>query len=327
MTKFKKYKYFIFLLVGMGFISFIIGDNLRIKVVEEEIEVAHFPEDITSFTIVQISDLHEREFGKKQKRLLRKISQIKYDVLVLTGDLLAQPESQNYEPIYHLLEGLKSEAPILFVPGNADAPSYQLYPDFSKSDFIRELEDRGVRFLESYDSIKIGNKGIYFVNFEMAIITDSTQIGKVNGSFHDRYADEPDYQLYQRKLWQEMKDQNILDADELIIALNHYPVVDKRIDYIKKDPATEWVDFDLIISGHYHGGQIRLPFIGALFVPEPWYEPHSFFPPQDRIKGLFEYKGTKQYISAGLGASDAISFLKFRLFNPPEINVLTLTGK
>jgi len=45
------------------------------------------------------------------------------------------------------------------------------------------------------------------------------------------------------------------------------------------------------------------------------------------VKGLWEYKQTKQYVSAGLGTSDAIPFLKFRLFNPPEINVLTLKSK
>lgn len=124
-----------------------------------------------------------------------------------------------------------------------------------------------------------------------------------------------------------MIDSHILGSDEIVIALNHYPIADERIDYIKKDPATEWVDLDLIIAGHYHGGQIRVPFLGALFVPEPWYEPHSFFPPQDRVKGLWEYAETKQYVSAGLGTSDAIPFLKFRLFNPPEINVMTLKEK
>ena len=83
-------------------------------------------------------------------------------------------------------------------------------------------------------------------------------------------------------------------------------------------------EYDLIVVGHYHGGQMRLPLLRALFVPKPWYERKGFSPPQDRVNGLWEFKQIKQYVSIGLGSSNAIPFLKFRLFNPPEMNVLTL---
>lgn len=327
MRRLIKNQYTLLLLISACLLSFIVWDNMRIKIVEETIELEGFPSGINEFTIVQISDLHEKEFGKNQKRLIKKINKINYDALVLTGDLLDNPKSKNYDPVYSLLEGIDNKENILLVAGNADPPSYQLEPSFKKSDFINKLEKWGARFLESYDTIKIANEQIHFVNLELAIIKNPDQIGKINGSFHDIHANEQAYLLYQKKLWQDMLDRDILGSEDIVIALNHYPVVDKRVDYIKKDPATEWVNFDLIIAGHYHGGQIRFPFLGALFVPEPWYEPNSFFPPQDRVKGLFEYAETKQYISAGLGTSDAIPLLKFRLFNPPEINVLTLKSK
>src|SRR5699024_6891795 len=135
------------------------------------------------------------------------------------------------------------------------------------------------------------------------------------------------YRQYQEHLWKKMLQTNVLHQDETIIALNHFPIPDQRVDYIVSDPNTAWRPFDLIMAGHYHGGQFRVPFYGALFVPDPWYEPNSLFPPQDRVKGLWEYDGVKQYVSTGLGASDALPFLKFRLCNPPEINVLTLRRK
>ncbi|KHE66951.1 hypothetical protein LD39_20070, partial [Halobacillus sp. BBL2006] len=128
---------------------------------------------------------------------------------------------------------------------------------------------------------------------------------------------------YQNKLLQEWKGFEKED-NEVLIALNHYPVIDERIDQLKGTTYYKFRDYDLIIAGHYHGGQIRIPFLGALIVPEAFYDFGGLFPPQDRVKGLWEYKGVKQYVSAGLGSSDAVGFLNFRLFNTPEINLLTL---
>lgn len=327
MRKIIKRTFLGFLVVLICLTGYVFWDNVRIKVAKESITIERLSEGLEDFTILQISDLHEQEFGRNQKRLIKKINEIDYDVLVITGDVVDNPESTHYEPLYVLLEGIVNKDNVLFVSGNADPPSYQLEPRFEKSEFISGIEDRGGRFLESYDSIDVSGERIHFVNLEMAIIRKPDQIGKVNGTFHPVHANEEAYQSYQGKLWEEMTNRDILNLNEPVIALNHYPVVDKRIEYIKKDPATDWVNFDLIIAGHYHGGQIRLPFLGALFVPEPWYEPHSFFPPQDRVKGLWEYDQTKQYVSAGLGTSDALPLLKFRLFNPPEINVITLKSR
>lgn len=309
------------------FISFIVytyWDNNRIKIVEQEVLIDQLPSDLEGFTIVQISDLHEKEFGKNQRRLIKKLNKIDYDVFVLTGDILDSMDSTNYESIYTVLEEMINKENVFFVPGNSDPPSYELVPSFGKSEFIRGMEERGAQLLESFESINSGDAIINFVNFELSIIENPEQIGRINGIFRPFHAQEEAYQIYQKDVWEEMQVTDILNSPDVLIALNHYPVVDVRFDYIEKDPATKLVDFDLIIAGHYHGGQIRLPFVGALFVPEAWYEPNSYFPPQDRVKGLWEYNGIKQYVSAGLGSSADISYLKFRLFNPPEINVLTL---
>ena len=305
-------------------IVYTIWDNNRIVIVKEDIIISNLPEKLENFKILQISDLHEKEFGKNQKGLIEKINNIDYDVIVFTGDILVDPESTHYESFYTLLEGINNKENVLFVPGNSDPPSYQVTPSFGTSAFISGMEDRGVRFLESFDTIDVGGESIHFVNLELSIIENPEQIGSVNGSFKPFYASDDKYQAHQKDLWEDMMYQDILSSTDVIIAINHYPVPDPRIDYIQNDPATAWRDFDLIIAGHYHGGQIRLPFLGSFFIPEPWYKPNSFFPPQDRVKGLWEYDGMKQYVSAGLGSSEAISFFNFRLFNPPEINVLTL---
>ena len=315
------------LIVFVAFISFTIWDNYRIKVVKENIFIQDLPDELEGFRILQITDLHEKEFGKKQKRLLKTINLQTYDVIVFTGDMLTNRESTNYEPFYSILEGIDNNEHMIIVPGNADPPSYQYYPNFQKSEFVTGIEERGATFLESSTTVHRNGEKIHFVNFELAIVDNPEYVGQINGSFQARYPSNKQYKAYQKELWTEMVQGDVFNSSDIVIALNHFPIPDIRADYIKDDPNTTWRNFDLIIAGHYHGGQIRLPLIGALFIPEPWYEPNSFFPPQDRVKGLWEYEQTKQYVSAGLGTSDAISFLKFRLFNTPEINVLTLKSK
>lgn len=303
------------------FAGYIFWDNNRITIAREDIVIDHLPQQLKDFTILQITDLHEKEFGKNQKKLVKRINEIDYDVIVFTGDMLETPESTNYQSFYVLLDGIKDKEHAFFVLGNDDPPSYDVTPTLEKSDFIKGMEERGVTFLETTDTITRNGADIQFVNFEMAIVNGVDHVGQVNGIVQPPYMKDEKYLHKQKEL---LKAVDIpLDSD-VVVALNHNPVVDVRIDYIEKDPNTVWRDFDLIIAGHYHGGQIRLPFIGAPFVPEAWYEPNSLFPPQDRVKGLWEYRHTKQYVSTGLGSSGAIPILKFRFFTPPEINVLTL---
>src|SRR5690625_3397174 len=324
MIKSLKWLFIGILIVFITLISYTIWDNYRIKVAKEDITINDLPEELEGFKILQITDLHEKEFGKNQRRLLKVIKSIDYDVIIFTGDMLDNRKSTNYEPFYSILEGIDHNENILVVPGNADAPSYQYFPNFGKSEFVTGMEQRGATFLESIATIDRKGESIHFVNFEFYIIRNTDQIGKVNGSFQALHPSNEQYKAYQKGLWREMIYGEALKSSDVIIVLNHFPVPDASVDYIETDPHTVWRDFDVIIAGHYHGGQIRLPFIGALFIPDPWYEPNSFFPPKDRVKGLWKYKESKQYVSAGLGTSDAIPFLKFRLFNPPEINVLTL---
>ncbi|WP_313799827.1 metallophosphoesterase [Cytobacillus sp.] len=279
--------------ICVSVIGYTVWDNHRIIIEEQEIVIDHLPEELDGFAILQITDLHEREFGKNQIKLLEAIRSIEYDAIVFTGDMLDAASSTNYKPFYTLIEGIENKEIALFVPGNTDP---QIDPiDHVKNDFIKGMEQREVKWLESVYTTKIADSTVYFVNFEKSIMKYQNEIKRLSG----------------------MKDADIL------VALSHYPVIDEKIDTIKMDDYYQFRNYDLIIAGHYHGGQIRLPFIGALFVPEESYLWGGLFPPSDRVKGLWEYKKTKQYVSTGLGSSDAIPFMKFRFLNPPEINLLT----
>ncbi|WP_096435088.1 metallophosphoesterase [Alteribacter populi] len=316
-----------FLLVGL--VVFTVWDNNRIKVVVQDITLNQLTETDTEFTILQITDLHEKEFGQNQQRLINEINSIEYDAIVFTGDMLDSTGSTNYAPFYTLIDGIDNKEHALFVPGNSDPLTYQLHSDdtFSKSDFINGMEERGVHLLESIYSVNTGSATTHFVYFEYSTLNVRQSLNHIEGNRHSNHPAYQDNLNYQEELLAKMDALDSLEDSDIIIALNHYPVVDDRIEKLKGNPNYKFREFDLILAGHYHGGQFRIPFLGAPFVPEPYYERYGLFPPQDRVKGLWEYQGTKQYVSTGLGSSDALPFMKFRLFNTPEINVLTIKGE
>ncbi|WP_066186742.1 MULTISPECIES: metallophosphoesterase [Gracilibacillus] len=301
-----------------------IWDNHRFVVVEQEIIIDLLPEELDEFRILQVSDLHEKQFGKNQKRLVTAINSIDYDAIVFTGDMLDESESTNYDRFYSLIEGIDNKDNAFYVAGNTDPANYHVEQKVEKSPFISGMEARGVELLESIQGLTAGEGTVYLVNFELSVLKTPQYATNVQGILQPEYVNDENYQLYQAARWQELSVLDQRKEADVMVALNHYPIPDIRVDHIQANPHLTWRDYDLIMAGHYHGGQIRVPLVGALFVPEPWYEPNGIFPPQDRVKGLWEYKGTKQYVSTGLGSSGALSFSKFRLFNPPEINLVRL---
>lgn len=316
-------------LLCVALIFYTIWDNQRLIVVNEEIKIKELPEEFEGFTILQVSDLHEKVFGSQQEKLIQAVNSVDYDAIVFTGDM--QNGSTNYKPFYSLIEGIKNKQHALYIKGNADPENYQsdTRKPFEQNEFIKGMEKRGVALLESNYTIKRGSERIHFLDFELSAKADiRKQIDMLNNRSIPEdavYKDHLNARFdHQTTLLNDISFLDKADQSEVLIALNHYPIVDKRINHLNSTPESIFRPFDLIIAGHYHGGQIRLPFLGALFVPEAWYERNGFLPPQDRVKGLWSYKGTKQYVSAGLGSSDFVPVLNFRFFNPPEINVLTL---
>ncbi|NMH75312.1 hypothetical protein HF078_19720 [Bacillus sp. RO2] len=305
-------------------IVYVIVDNNRIEIISQEVEIDNLSKNLEDFTILQVTDLHEKQFGRNQKRLIKKINSLDYDVIVFTGDMLDDEESVNYAPFFNLIEGINNMEYAFFVPGNTDPQPFLFKgKEIKKHDFIEEMETRGVKLLDTNSTVVVGEDIVRFVYFESAIIS-----AKRIDAYKESIVDE-NYPPLVRLSMKNYYDNLVLEKEktDLLIALNHYPVADLRIETIEKDPYYQMRDFDLILAGHYHGGQYRIPFLGAFFVPEGYFKRNGFFPPQNRVKGLWEYKGIKQYVSTGLGSSDTIPFMKFRLFNTPEINVITFVSK
>lgn len=100
--------------------------------------------------------------------------------------------------------------------------------------------------------------------------------------------------------------------DSIVIGLGH-------------EPFPQDLGYSLILVGHYHGGQIRIPGYGALFVPA--VEGTQWVTDQSQIIGVQDFGTYSQHIAGGLGASADFKWLQKRWFNPPEINLLTLKSR
>ncbi|NJP38790.1 metallophosphoesterase [Alkalicoccus luteus] len=282
--------------------------NAHIQVVKETLYIDGLPEAFEGFTLLQITDLHEQTFGSRQDKLTEVINELDYDMPIFTGDLLDDEYSTNTQPVYDLIEGMHNLNDALFVGGNTDPDAFlPVYErDGMKNILVEGLSERGVTLLDSVYRIERRGESIIVADFDMLLRYGTSN--RTNPQSEHVAA----------------LDQEMINADleeSVVLSIYHYPLPDIRLDIYKEDPAINLPDIDLHIAGHYHGGEIRIPFYGALLVPEAYYSRFGLFPPQDRVKGLWEYAGIQQYVSTGLGSS---GFLNTRLFNPPEVNLIEL---
>ena len=135
---------------------------------------------------------------------------------------------------------------------------------------------------------------------------------------------------YRTKLAQQLYDaQRNMNVTDIHIALAHEPPSDAYI-YTSEDhnPASERFlkSPELILAGHFCGGVWRIPGVGALFAPDKTMARGGWFPVQEDVAGLSTVGETQVYITKGLSTNGAVPLMPFRLFNAPEISVLTLTS-
>ncbi len=238
----------------------------------------------SSLKIVQITDLHNMEFGEGNQRLIKEVEDLDPDIIVLTGDLI-DVRSTNYENAYSLVEGLVRINPeVYFVSGNHE----RWNPD--SQNILNGFEDRKVKIL-NYNST-VFNKGDISVNLcgvEYAYVT-----------YRDSYRFYVDEDKFNR-----MFDE--LDKSKYTILLSHTPKILEVLD---------GKTYDLILSGHTHGGQVRLPFIkGITYLGDPFYEKYD--------KGVFRLDdGRMLYVDSGVGTS----ILPVRFLNRSQISYITING-
>lgn len=277
---FKLKKRTINFLIILLIIGFIFYQNNTIEKTYIEYSNDRVPEAFSGYKIVHISDLHNKSFGKNQERLLKKIKEESPDIIFITGDLVDR-RKYNLEVALTFVEGAVKIAPVYYVPGNHEAWSgqYETIKNKLVSFNVKVLDDEKVKI----------NKKNEFIDL----------IGLKDPDFHtSSYVEGNDTLAMKNNL------SDLSAKENFQILLSHRP----ELIYLY---ANE--NIDLIFSGHAHGGQFRLPFIGGIIAPD-----QGFFP--EYTSGLYEKKQSTLIVSRGLGNS----IIPIRLLNQPEIVVLTI---
>ena len=275
MKKFGKIVVFsFFLLTGILLVSLILSQKCLIV----RQYTYRNPKIAAPIRTVQLTDLHNYQYGRDNQRLIAKIQKQKPDVIFMTGDMLNEDEDRT-DIVLHLVREACAIAPVYFSLGNHEVGYEKTY---GEGDLTEQLEAAGAVVLEKeYVDTKIAGQEV--------------RIGGVYG-----------YLLPED--WEDGSEQRFLEAfvqtDRLKILLSHVP------EGLLLWKSMEYWDVDLVFSGHVHGGQVRVPFVGGLFDPE-----EGFFPTYTR--GMFSCGNGTMILSAGLGSSRGIP----RVNNLPEIVV------
>lgn len=253
-----------------------------IAVKEQKITVENLPDNFDGFKIVHISDLHfGRVFDEKSlTKLVDSINEQEPDIVVLTGDLIDKDTkitTSTANKISELLNKINATSGKYAITGNNDLNFDEWTNIILGGGFIDLNNTYDTIYKEGYENIFIAGA--------------STQQDKL--SINDKLTTSIDYL-------------NSFDKNGPVykILLLHEPDV---IDDMSTNP------FNLILAGHSHAGQVRVPFIGAVMLPEGAQKYHE---------NHYKIENTDLYISNGLGVSN----YNFRLFNTPSYTLYRLVN-
>lgn len=238
--------------------------------------VSGAPEAFSGFKIVQISDLHNAEFGTDNQKLIDILKSEAPDAIVITGDLI-DARRTNTEIAESFARRCMEIADCYYVPGNHEARLGDTYDAFESAliaDGVNVLRNGSVRIRKEMDAIRI-------------IGVDDPAFAKASDAITNL-----DAAL------------EALSSDDFTILLAHRPEL--------IDEYSKW-GIDLVLSGHAHGGQIRLPGIGGLYAPG-----QGFFPRY--TSGNYTVGDTEMIVSRGIGNSA----FPLRVNDRPEVVIVTL---
>lgn len=276
------FKIFLIIIISILIYARFIGTS-GLKVKEYYIKNESVPESFNGFKIVQFSDLH---FGmttdfKSLDNIIKKINNLNPDLVIFTGDLIDKNLKLSKKDTTKLIEYLSN------INANIKKIGVKGNHDYNKNnDFNKIMYESGFEILcNSYDLIYYkGLEPIYIAGFPSSI--------------KEQYDIEATFNYFTTLTENDIK-------PNYIITLMHEP--DNIDDLLDKN-------INLVLAGHSHNGQIRLPFVGALITPagsKKYYDEY------------YKVSNTDLYISSGIGTSS----MKFRFNNRPSINFYRLSNK
>lgn len=291
----KKYiKSALVLLIVIALLLFCSYQNRHLETTYYTYKAEQLGADLEGYRIVQISDLHNVKFGKNNQKLVDRIRECEPDMIVLTGDLVDSNHT-NVDRAVQFVDEIVKICPVYYVTGN-----HEYWLEKSEYDELMDgLVSAGVVILDNQVvEISRGDAKFRLVGLDDRSLADGTLEALLSDeSIRNNQAEQKE----------ETADNEDSGEKELTVVLAHEP------QYLARYAGT---GVDLVLSGHAHGGQFRLPFVGGIVAPD-----QGFFP--EYTAGEYYMNGTEMIVSRGLGNS----VIPVRLFNYPEIVCVDLVGK
>ena len=282
----KKKKFILLAVVAAVLIALVIWiawGNTALDLNTYTVTSARLPEIFDGYRIAHVSDLHNAEMGESNEKLLSMLREADPDMIAITGDLIDSRNTDVEIALQFVQEAMKI-APCYYVTGNHEAR------------------------VNEYEELKTGliSAGVIIlddVQTEISIEGETiTLIGVNDPSFQTDYLFGDSETVINSKLTELHT-----DVEVFTILLSHRPeLFDTYADH----------DVDLVLSGHAHGGQFRLPFIGGVVAPN-----QGLFPEYDA--GIYTEGNTNMLVSRGVGNS----ILPFRINNRPEVILIELQAE
>lgn len=277
----------VLIIVALILAAWIAWDNARIVVTTIEIESERLPESFDGYRIAHVSDLHNDEFGEDNGKLLALIEDMQPDMIAITGDLLDSRRTSGKKAL-NFAQGAVQIAPCYYVTGNHESRIEEEYGQLEKA-----MEEAGVIVLRNEKLVlEKDGSGIVVAGIDdPRFVLSSDRLAKMENVIGNVLAGL-------------LKD---VPEEQFTFLLSHRPeLFELYCEY----------DFDLVLSGHVHGGQFRIPGIGGVIGPGQGILP-------DYDAGLYSRDNTDMVLSRGLGQS----IVPFRINNPPELVMITLKSE
>ena len=260
--------------IAVIFVIWIFWSNVTVGVTRYTIKSEKLPTSFDRYKIVVVSDLHNAEFGENNSTITELVEKEKPDIIALTGDLVDSNKT-DIQTAGELVKKLAEIAPCYYVTGNHEAWIGSQYQELEKillDASVVVLHDKSVNLTKNNETIQLA--------------------GLDDPDFTDR-----DASVQQSMLETKLGNMNL--TDDYCVLLSHRP---EAFDAYVSEGV------DLVLSGHAHGGQFRLPFIGGIVAPN-----QGFLPKYDA--GMYFESNTTMIVSRGIGNS----IIPIRFNNRPEI--------
>ena len=274
----------------VAIILFCVWQNGHIAVTHIEYKNRLVPQALNGFTIAHVSDLHNRRFAGFPQHLADLVRAQSPDIIAVTGDLIDR-KSTDIEAAMEFIRPATTIAPVYFVSGNHEPRSGQYEA------LLPRLAQAGVHVLDDTSAV-IEKNGQSFI---IAGLRDPAFYNDSSGRTEEKILKERRQTLQCLKALEGL----LPVSPALVLLLSHRP----ELFHMYADCGVS-----LVLTGHAHGGQVRLPGVGGLYAPG-----QGLFPKY--TSGMHRRGDTTMVVSRGLGGR----FVRLRAFNRPEVVVVKLS--